>query len=206
MSMRIHKIIRESYVDGPGKRTVLFVQGCSIRCCSGCQNKHLWPCEGGRDLPVEFIAGQLLSTGLPITISGGEPFDQADDLARLLGLIEHEGRHVIFYSGYTFEDLAIYKTTIQPAVEAALRLADVLVDGRYYPRLDSPSMQYRGSSNQRVIDLPATFASGRVVCLDWDTPEIILTEAGDLLGAVPVVALFETVGHLGNARRCGQTH
>jgi len=201
--MRIHKIVSTSYVDGPGQRTVLFVQGCSIH-CQGCQNSHLWPADGGREWPVEFIAAQLLATGLPITITGGEPFDQAQELARLLALIAHEGRHVVIYSGYTFERLVIHKAETCPAIEQALQLADVLVDGKYYPRLDNPYMQYRGSANQRVIDLPATYTGQRgIVTLDWDTPEIILTADGALLGAAPIVAEFATLGAETSTRRCG---
>jgi anaerobic ribonucleoside-triphosphate reductase activating protein len=199
--MQVAKIINRTHVDGPGRRTALFLQGCSIR-CPGCQNAHLWPAGGGRAVPVPHLAACLIATGLPLTISGGEPFDQAEDLARLLRLLRAAERHVIIYTGYTFEQLS---GRDEPAVHEALGLADVLVDGPYVADLDHARLQYRGSANQRAIDLPATLQGGRVVTLGWDTPEIVITETGNVLGAESVLEDFSELGPAGDARRCGQT-
>jgi len=197
--LQVAQIIQQTHVDGPGRRAALFLQGCSIR-CRGCQNRHLWPADGGQAVPVSDLASRLIATGLPLTVSGGEPFDQAEALARLLRLLRAAGRHVVVYSGHTFEHLRE-----NPATREALGLADVLVDGPYVADLDHAQLQYRGSANQRVIDLPTTLQSGAVVTLDWDTPELILTSSGDILGAESVVEKFLELGPAGDARRCGQT-
>jgi anaerobic ribonucleoside-triphosphate reductase activating protein len=208
--MRFASIVLSSYVDGPGRRAALFMQGCSIR-CEGCQNVHLWPASSGFQFPLTDVAQVLVETGLPITITGGEPFDQAADLYTLLHHICHLDPHrrVILYSGYTFEELV---ATGRFEVLAALAMADVLVDGPYLRKQDAPGMQYRGSRNQRVIDLQATLKrpASQVltqgpVLLDWDTPELILTDDGDLLGATPVVAEFSEVGVTTATRRCGES-
>jgi len=211
--IRFHSIISPSYVDGPGRRATLFLQGCSIR-CPGCQNPHLWPATDGHGhlASPQALADILIETGLPITISGGEPFDQAADLYNLLYHIKtaDPNRHVIVYSGHTFEALL---ATHRFEILAALALADILVDGPYIQDQDDPLMQYRGSRNQRVIDLPATCArpiydvlttSGPVL-LDWDTPELILTTDGDLLASSPIAADFAALGHNTFTRRCGET-
>ena len=205
MTMRVAQIIQDTYVDGPGQRVALFTQGCSVR-RRGCQNAHLWPANGGKAVPVAHLAERLLSTGLPVTITGGEPTDQAAALAQLLRLLcaANPDLHIILYSGRTFEQLL---ERAEPAILEALNLADVLVDGPYIADLDHPGLQYRGSANQRVIDLPETLRAGnKVITLDWDTPEIIVTTEGDLLGAVVVAAQFQDLGIVADTRRCGETN
>lgn len=207
--MRFASIVSPSYVDGPGRRAALFVQGCSIR-CEGCQNSHLWPASGGLQSSPLPLAQVLVETDLPLTVTGGEPFDQAADLYTLLLHVRRLDlhRHVILYSGHTFRELVM---TGRSEVLAALAMADVLVDGPYLREQDDTGMQYRGSRNQRVIDLRATLKrpAGQVltrgpVLLDWDTPELILTDDGDLLGATPVVAEFGEIGAMAATRRCGE--
>ena len=203
-TMRVAQIIQDTYVDGPGKRVALFTQGCSVR-CRGCQNAHLWPADGGEALPVDGLVEQLLSTGLPVTITGGEPTDQAGALAQLLRLLRTTSPdlHVVLYSGRTFEQLL---ERAEPAILEALNLADVLVDGPYVASLDHSGLQYRGSTNQRVIALPETLQAGKVIALYWDTPEIIVTAEGDLLGAAAVAAQFQDLGTVADTRRCGETN
>lgn len=211
--LRIAKITPESYVDGPGKRAVLHFQGCSIR-CRGCQNKHLWPRYGGDGASGLAVAKSLLETGLPITITGGEPFDQAGELSALLAYIRARapGRHIVVYTGYTFDEL-VASHLHHYAVLSALADTDILVDGPYARELDAPDMQYRGSSNQRVIDMRATLRlSAREILTrgpvdisgEWDVPELILTEDGDLLGASPVIDEFSSIGAPTSTRRCGE--
>ena len=207
--IRWNSIISPTYVDGPGKRAALFVQGCLIR-CKDCQNRDLWPARGGWLSEPEQLAKVLINTDLPITITGGEPFDQARALAELVTLIRDKdpGRHVIVYSGRTFDEL-LQRGDVN--VLRALAKIDVLVDGPYVADLDHDWMQYRGSSNQRVIDMRATasvplhdlVAEGPVL-LDWDTPEMIITEDGDLLGAVGLIESFPLAGEVCETRRCGE--
>ena len=130
--------------------------------------------------------------------------------------LKDAGRHIVLYTGFVLEDLLIMAPAI-PAILYVLQNVDVLVDGPYVHQLDSPWMQYRGSSNQRVIDMPSTWEAWRLnrgwdyetlsdhlVLLDWDTEEIIVSPEGDLLAAEPVAMDFGGLGELAPTRRCGQ--
>jgi len=208
--MRIAEIVTPSYVDGPGARTVVRVRGCSIH-CPGCQNQCLWPATGGMEFDEGILADMLAEARLPVTITGGEPFDQPEALARLLALIRmrrNPADDVIVYTGRTFEELVHSNNC---TILAALAQVDVLVDGPYIQALDHDGMQYRGSSNQRVIDMRATFRQpARVtlsrgpVLLDWDTPEVIITGDGDVLAAADVAQGFADLGMLQETPRCGE--
>jgi anaerobic ribonucleoside-triphosphate reductase activating protein len=208
--MRYAEIIAESYVDGPGKRTVLLTFGCSIH-CPGCQNAHLWDVNGGREVPAVDLAADLVATGLPITVSGGEPFDQPTALLVLLEAVRVRNpfAHVTVYTGRTFEQL-IGLASQSYDILGALALVDVLVDGPFVQALDNDRMQYRGSGNQRVIDVQATlrqpayetlFNRGPAL-LNWDTPEIVITSDGDALGAMGL--MDELFGGGTETRRCGE--
>lgn len=210
--MRVGKIIQQSSVDGPGLRTALFVQGCS-RECEGCQSPHLWDRDSGKEMDVQTIAVHLTATGLPITISGGEPFDQMVALNNLLSEIRGiaPARHIIVYTGYTWEELTSSGLAM---MEEMLSKINVLVDGPYIWEVDNDGLQYMGSSNQRAIHVPASLmgqpgliphASPKPVVIDWRPPEIIVTDDGVVLGAAPVVAMMGTLGRPYPARRCGQT-
>ncbi len=193
--------IRDSYVDGPGgPRTVLFMQGCD-RHCPGCQNKHLWPFNVGKRKRVHQLAHSLLVTGQPITISGGEPFAQPGELSLLLQTIRIlADRHIIVYSGHTWEELMASRNN---ATRAVVANCDILVDGPYICGQDHDYLQWRGSSNQRPICVPETLASGRLVVADWDTPTLAITNDGCLIGAA---GLIDELGDGGReTRRCGQT-
>lgn len=216
--LRYADIAHDSYVDGPGKRTVIFFQGCSIR-CKGCQNKHLWPADGGKIEDAKIVAERMVEPGLnAFTISGGEPFDQPLAVSRLITWLRilSPDCHIIVYSGYTLEqllELGRFPCPDNLSVVATLMRANVLVDGPYVKELDDTSMQYRGSRNQRVIDLHTTIfdtdyleEGGEPVTLDWDMSEFILTDEGDLLAASPIAEEWvKDIGTLKKTRRCGQT-
>jgi anaerobic ribonucleoside-triphosphate reductase activating protein len=207
----------ESDVDGPGRRAVMWVQGCPIE-CEGCQNKHLWPSDPA---PLTFTsidaAGMLLEMGLPITITGGEPFAQPEALFELVTeiKIQDPDREIILYTGLVLEDLLDMAAAIS-AIGWVLATVDVLVDGPYIAEFDDDLIQYRGSRNQRPIDMKGTLAKTpgllragfagqfEVVELDWDASEIVITPEGDILGAVGLVeALFGPDAGT-PTRRCGQ--
>jgi len=199
--IRIAKIIHHSYSDGPGPRTVLYVQGCPIR-CPGCQSPHLWNHEGGTSRDIDDVAAELLDTGLPVTISGGEPMAQAEAVADLLATmrVQRPNLHIVLYSGFVLEDLVEIAPAI-PAIMAALYQVDVLVDGPFMPEFDDDLVQWRGSRNQRVIDLGHRTGFG---LLDWDTPTLTVTEEGDVVGAADLVEqMFGSRAQ--EARMCGQT-
>lgn len=162
-SLRLAGIVRESIVDGPGIRFTVFAQGCPRR-CPGCHNPHTWSFEGGFQAEPQQLLAEMrkdpLVTGL--TLSGGEPFAQPTAMAELARLAHGAGYHVISYTGYLYEELLELATT-QPAVLELLRNIDVLIDGPFVQALKSYELRFRGSSNQRSIDVLASLATGKAV-------------------------------------------
>lgn len=159
----------ESIVDGPGFRFAVYAQGCP-HACPGCHNPQTHPFEGGRPMePADLIAlakKSPLQRG--ITLSGGEPFCQAEALVPLAQLARENGYNIWIYSGYTYEVLT---SDAAPAGSAELLdLCDVLVDGPYLEAKSSYDAKFRGSTNQRLIDLGKTRASGEITL--WEPPEL----------------------------------
>ena len=150
----------DSIVDGPGIRTAFFAQGCPHH-CPGCHNPETWPFEGGTRMEenalVTAVTRNPLCTG--VTFSGGEPFAQAEGFAKLARLLKEKGYEVASYTGYTFEQL-LEGTEAQKALLAEL---DVLVDGPFLQEQRTLELAFRGSRNQRILDVPASLAAGRAV-------------------------------------------
>ncbi len=144
----------ESIVDGPGFRYVLFVQGCSHH-CKGCHNPESWATDAGEDMTVDEIFAEIKSNPnlSGVTLSGGEPFEQVEPLLSLAKMIKAEGLHLMSYSGYTLEEL---EGRGDAATDELLGLLDMLVDGRYIEEQRNLTLIYRGSENQRVIDMNRT--------------------------------------------------
>ncbi len=159
--LRIAGIQQDSIVDGPGIRCVIFTQGCPHR-CPGCHNPQTHDPEGGREADVQEIltqiAGNPLASG--VTFSGGEPFVQAKALVPVAEGVKKMGKHLMIYTGYLYEQLA---NSHEPEVQRLLMLADVLVDGPFMMEERDLTLPYRGSANQRVIDLEKTRERGEVV-------------------------------------------
>ena len=154
-------LIEDSIVDGPGIRLTVFAQGCPHR-CPGCHNPESWPFAGGTEMAEEKLVVIARSNPLcrGVTFSGGEPFAQAEGFAKLAGLLKEAGYEVASYSGYTFEELTAGTVPFAKELLAGL---DILVDGRYEQEKRTLELRFRGSSNQRVIDVPASLAAGRAV-------------------------------------------
>ena len=161
--MRIAGTVQDSIVDGPGFRFVLFTQGCPHH-CEGCQNPQTHDPAGGTEVTTEEIIGQILSNPLTdgVTFSGGEPFEQAAECAVIARQAREQGLNVWTYTGYTFEQLA-EKMKTDKGTEELLVLTDVLVDGRFVLAQKSFDVPWRGSRNQRLIDVPQSLAAGRAV-------------------------------------------
>ena len=159
--MRICGLIQDSIVDGPGLRFVCFVQGCPHR-CPGCHNPASHDPDGGQELPVEEVARQLLSNPLTdgLTLSGGEPFAQPESCLQLAQLAHAHRLTVWTYTGYTLDHLLAQGT---PAQLTLLRETDVLVDGPFLQSQRTLSLPFRGSANQRLIQIPASLQSGAAV-------------------------------------------
>jgi len=153
-------IMQDSIVDGPGIRTAIFCQGCPHH-CEGCQNPETWAFEGGTEMEEEKLLDIVLSNPLAkgVTFSGGEPFCQAEGFAKLARLLKAEGREVASYTGYTFEQL-LNGTQAQKEL---LSVLDVLIDGRFVMAERSLELNFRGSRNQRVLNVPQSLKEGRAV-------------------------------------------
>ncbi len=156
--VRVYRVYHGSVVDGPGRRSVLQVQGCPIR-CPGCYVPQTHDPAGGVELSVgEALELLLEPAGEPrdgITVLGGEPFAQPLALAAVLRELEALGIHRTVYTGYAFDVLC---RRPEPEVREALVLTDLLIDGPYVRRLSVGAGEWRGSRNQRLIPLPGLWA------------------------------------------------
>ena len=171
--IRVCGIERESIVDGPGFRYVLFVQGCPHR-CPGCHNPESHDFEGGTDMTVEEVFADIMKNPhlRGVTFSGGEPFEQVPALLKLAGMIKEAGLSLMSYSGYTLEEL---RGRQDAETDELLGMLDILVDGRYVESLRNLTLIYRGSENQRVIDMNKTREAGeiRLYQSDFDIDVVI---------------------------------
>lgn len=151
MNFRCAGIIQESYVDGPGIRLAVFVQGCSHR-CEGCHNQHTWDPTQGYLTGTDFIIHEYKSNPLlsGITLTGGEPMEQPKPMTIIAKHVHKLGGTVWCYTGYTLEELKALRNT---DINNFLKEIDVLVDGPFILSLRDLSLQWRGSSNQRIINL-----------------------------------------------------
>ncbi len=159
-------IEKESIVDGPGFRYVLFVQGCPHR-CKGCHNPESWSFDAGYDMTTEEVFRQIRKNPhlRGVTFSGGEPFEQVPALLELAGMIREAGLSLMSYTGYTIEEL---QERHDPETDRLLGMLDILVDGRYVEAERNLTLVYRGSDNQRVIDMNKSRAEGRIVLYKSD--------------------------------------
>lgn len=158
--MRIAGIVRDSIVDGVGVRDVIFFQGCKHH-CEGCHNPHTWNMEQGELLLVDEVIELLANSTNDVTISGGEPLLQIEDvvwLTRKLKLLY--GKHIWLYTGFTFEEIPLF------IWELLARYVDVVVDGKFIKELADTNLQFRGSSNQRIIDLKKSVIEQKVI--EWE--------------------------------------
>ena len=153
-------IVSDSIVDGPGIRTTIFCQGCPHH-CPGCHNPETWDFGCGTQVPVEDLVDVVRSNPLcrGVTFSGGEPFAQAAGFAKLAKLLKEKGYEVASYSGYTFEEL-LEGSEEQKALLAAI---DILIDGPFLLEEKSLEIPFRGSKNQRILDVPKSLAAGHAV-------------------------------------------
>jgi anaerobic ribonucleoside-triphosphate reductase activating protein len=162
MKIRVAGIEKESVVDGPGLRFVIFVQGCGRRCI-GCHNPGTWDIDGGQEMDTGEILGQIGETGLirGVTFSGGEPFEQAAACALLAGQVKNLGKDIVTYTGYTFEELQARSSADEDA-RRLLEVSDILVDGPFMAEERDWDLPFRGSRNQRLILVQESLAAGRV--------------------------------------------
>ena len=160
--LNLSDIITDSIVDGPGIRTTIFSQGCPHH-CPGCHNPSTWTFDRGTQMDEETVLEIVLSNPLcrGVTFSGGEPFVQAEAFARLARLLKEHNYEVASYSGFTFEQLLNGSEEQQEL----LRNIDVLIDGPFLLEQRSLTTSFRGSKNQRILDVPESLKAGQAVSI-----------------------------------------
>ncbi|HBX46619.1 anaerobic ribonucleoside-triphosphate reductase activating protein [Limibacterium fermenti] len=151
-------IVRWTTVDGPGFRTSVYSAGCSFR-CPGCHNPQSWDIRRGRKMDVDELMDLLCEDETNVTFSGGDPLFQAEGFTELAKRLKQETKKNIWcYTGYRFEEILA-----SAKLSALLPYIDVLVDGRFVQALRDESLLFRGSANQRLIDVPASLRQGKAV-------------------------------------------
>lgn len=163
MELKIAGVVKESIVDGRGIRYTVFTQGCPHH-CPGCHNPQTWAFEGGQTTTPQALFEEFQKDPIlkGITFSGGEPFSQPEPLAELARMVHGAGKDVTVFTGWTYEQL-LEKN--DPAVNALLAETDVLIDGPFILEQRNLELRFRGSENQRLIDMKKTRQSGHVVLL-----------------------------------------
>lgn len=164
MQIRIAGLVKESFVDGEGIRYAVFMQGC-LRHCEGCHNPETHTLDGGRlidtaDIIADFKRNPLIKG---ITLTGGEPLLQIDAATELARAAKNFGLNVWLYTGFTFEELPADAATL-------IENVDVLIDGAFIENLRDLELQFRGSTNQRIIDVKKSHALNRIVL--WTESEV----------------------------------
>lgn len=162
------KLQRNSIVDGEGIRAVVWTQGCPHN-CPGCHNPETHDFGGGVLVDVEELKEEInsLDSEVGVTLSGGDPFVQPEACLEIAKYCHKIDLNVWCYTGYTYEQL-LKKSEANPIIGEFLNEIDVLVDGRFVQRLKSLEAKFRGSKNQRLIDMKKTLSTGKVVLLELE--------------------------------------
>ena len=158
--LNLSGLVSDSIVDGPGIRTIIFSQGCPHH-CPGCHNPETWDFGCGTKVTEGQVLAEIMKNPLcrGVTFSGGEPFAQPEGFACLAKLLKERGYEVASYTGYTFEQL-LHGT---PAQKELLSVIDVLIDGPFVQAEKSLEISFRGSKNQRILDVAASLRAGKAV-------------------------------------------
>ena len=164
MEIRVNGIIEESIVDGPSIRYVIFTQGCYHN-CEGCHNPETHSSDGGYLLSFDKILNTVKENPLifGVTFSGGEPMLHAETLSKLCDELKKLGKDIMVYSGYTFEE--IIKDT---SMKELLEKCDLLVDGKFDIQQKNLLLRFRGSSNQRIIDVKKSLLENEVILSEYN--------------------------------------
>jgi len=153
---------KNSIVDGPGIRYTIFTQGCPHR-CPGCHNPQTWDLEQGNPVSWEALLAEIKAAKLlqGVTFTGGEPFLQASLLAQLGKAVKELKLDLLVYTGYTWEELREKKEFLE-----LLAVTDLLIDGLFQETEKDLQLPFRGSRNQRIINVPVTLAQGELVTME----------------------------------------
>jgi anaerobic ribonucleoside-triphosphate reductase activating protein len=191
-AVAVARLLTRTRAEGPGERTAVWVQGCTIR-CPGCFNPHLWTFRGGWRVPVNTLAAQIIAAGTQgLTLLGGEPFDQAPALAKVAAAVREAGRSVMTFTGYTRTELHAAAAAGQRGVADLLAQTDLLAAGPFLADRIDTARPWVGSTNQELVLLSERFprmpdevkatpdrvevtvdATGRVAVNGWASAEAL---------------------------------
>jgi len=156
--LRVLHIVEGTSVDGPGLRTSIYLAGCTHH-CPGCHNPDSWDPQGGEERTIDELMSVIAYNEAPVTLSGGDPLLQPQGVGRLVHRIKQElGYNVWCYTGYVWEQIVA-----NDILRNAVSEVDVLVDGPFVQAQRDISLRFRGSRNQRLIDVAQSLAAGNVV-------------------------------------------
>lgn len=165
--IRLAGLVNDSIVDGPGLRLAIFTQGCAHH-CPECHNAHTHDFEGGYEEDIDQIVKMALNNPLlsGITLTGGDPFYQVDACLELVYKLSGRGLNLLAYTGFTWEQLEEMRKTNEN-LNRLLHELDVVIDGPYQKEERDLSLRFRGSKNQRIIDVKQTMNQHHLVTLNW---------------------------------------
>ena len=160
-NIRVLDINYGTSVDGIGLRTSIYCAGCQNH-CPGCHNPQSWDENGGEPISVEVLFKNIVDADMNVTFTGGDPMLHPEGFIELAQMIKNDtDKNIWCYTGYKFEDLMLH-----PIRRKLVELCDVIVDGRYVESERDLSLHFRGSRNQRVIDVQKSL-HGEIICLEF---------------------------------------
>lgn len=160
-SIRILDIKYGTSVDGIGLRTSLYCAGCQNHCV-GCHNPQSWDENGGEAIDIEELFRLIVDADMNVTFTGGDPMFHPEGFIQLAQMIKEQTDKTIWcYTGYRFEDLLVH-----PLRRKLVELCDVIVDGRYIEAERDLSLHFRGSRNQRIIDVPNSLRFNKIYLIE----------------------------------------
>jgi len=160
--LRVIDISEGTSVDGPGLRTSIYFAGCTHH-CPGCHNPQSWDPQAGRDVTIDEMIKVIDFNDFNVTFSGGDPLFQAEEVTALARRIKSElHKNIWCYTGYIWENI-VDDARFRPLLETI----DVLVDSPFILSQRNIDLRFRGSSNQRIIDVQKTLKLGKVQILEY---------------------------------------
>lgn len=163
MQLQVMRIVEDTTVDGPGWRSSIYAAGCR-HACPGCHNPETWSFEAGQTMTVDEVLDTLRHTEGDVTFSGGDPMYQAVGFTELARRVHEElGRNVWCFTGFRYEEVLA-----DPQMRQMLPWLEVLVDGPYVQAERDLNLMFRGSRNQRLVDVPKSLAAGHYVGYEYD--------------------------------------
>lgn len=160
------RVVDGTSVDGPGLRTSIYLAGCDHH-CPGCHNPSTWPHDAGEDVTIDEIIDHIAENDFNVTLTGGDPLYQPWGVKELVKRLKERGLDVWLYTGFSYEEVMAH-----PTLRDAISQVDVLVDGPFVESLKDGELMFRGSSNQRLIDLRRS-TPGNVVTLDFQPTKLM---------------------------------